>query len=63
MGVEGNLIRKLGGLKMKGLKKLAILGIATLTVGMFVGCSNSKTSEEGNTSNEKKDCSICKRRS
>ena len=46
---------------MKGLKKLAILGIATLTVGMFVGCSNSKTSEESNTS--KKDCSICKRRS
>lgn len=38
---------------MKGLKKLAILGIATLTVGMFVGCSSSKTSEEGNTSNEK----------
>ena len=39
---------------MKGLKKLAILGIATLTVGMFVGCSSSKTSEEGNTSNEKR---------
>ncbi|EOU1755923.1 TPA: iron-hydroxamate ABC transporter substrate-binding protein [Clostridium perfringens] len=39
---------------MKGLKKLAVLGIATLTVGMFVGCSNSKTSEEGNTSNEKR---------
>ena len=37
---------------MKGLKKLAILVIATLTVGMFVGCSNSKTSEEGNTNNE-----------
>ena len=54
MGVEGNLIRKLGGLKMKGLKKLAILGMATLAVGMFVGCSNSKTSEESNTSNEKR---------
>ena len=52
--VEGNLIRKLGGLKMKGLKKLAILGMATLAVGMFVGCSNSKTSEESNTSNEKR---------
>ena len=39
---------------MKGLKKLAILGMATLTVGMFVGCSNSKTSEEGKTSNEKR---------
>lgn len=52
--VEGNLIRKLGGLKMKGLKKLAVLGMATLAVGMFVGCSNSKTSEESNTSNEKR---------
>lgn len=52
--VEGNIIRKLGGLKMKGLKKLAILGMATLAVGMFVGCSNSKTSEESNTSNEKR---------
>lgn len=39
---------------MKGLKKLAILGMATLAVGMFVGCSNSKTSEESNTSNEKR---------
>lgn len=38
---------------MKGFKRLAVLGLAVLTVGMFVGCSGSKTSE-GNSNNGEK---------
>ncbi|HHD2754383.1 TPA: iron-hydroxamate ABC transporter substrate-binding protein [Clostridium perfringens] len=33
---------------MKGFKRLAVLGIAVLTVGMLAGCSSSKNNESNN---------------
>lgn len=39
---------------MKGIKKLAVLGLVVLTVGAFVGCSGNKSKEESNKSGEKR---------
>lgn len=39
---------------MKGIKKIAVLGLVVLTVGALVGCSGSKSKEDSNNSGEKR---------